>query len=102
VNASGSPYEEKCSFYLTGPSDPCFVQFQIHVANEHLQLEPIGVLFIVVFGLILVTQFIAMLFHRFGTLSHMLAKTKFVAEVGTINGSPQYHCVSGVKCHDVR
>jgi len=53
---------------------------EIYITKEYLQLEPIGVLFIVVFGVILITQFIAMLFHRFGTLSHMLAKTKFAVQ----------------------
>jgi hypothetical protein len=32
-------------------------------------------LFIASFGIILIIQFIAMLFHRIGTLSHMLATT---------------------------
>jgi chitin synthase len=53
------------------------VDDEIIVSKEYLQLEPIGVVFILVFGIILITQFIAMLFHRFGTLSHMLAKTRF-------------------------
>jgi hypothetical protein len=64
-------------------------------------------LFIAVFGVILIIQFIAMLFHRFGTLSHMLATTQIKwfkrgAQVGTVNGSPQYQCVSEVKCNDLR
>jgi len=74
----------------------------IHVANEHLQLEPIGVLFIVVFGLILVTQFIAMLFHRFGTLSHMLAKTKFVAESDDKNENVKLAIQVTKELHDLR
>jgi chitin synthase len=59
-----------------------------------LQLEPIGVVFVVSFGVILITQFIAMLFHRFGTLSHMLATTQITwcqraAQVGTVNSIRQ-------------
>jgi len=38
-------------------------------------LEPIGLVFVGFFGLILIIQFMAMLFHRFGTLSHILAAT---------------------------
>jgi len=41
-----------------------------------LQLEPIGLVFVAFFALILIIQFIAMLFHRFGTLSHILASTE--------------------------
>jgi chitin synthase len=47
------------------------------------------VAFIAVFGVILVIQFIAMLFHRFGTLEHMLSTTQINwfgggAQVGTV------------------
>lgn len=48
----------------------------ITITKEYLELEPIGMLFILFFGVILIIQFIAMLFHRFGTLSHMLATTQ--------------------------
>jgi hypothetical protein len=63
--------------------------------------------FVVVFGVNLIIQFIAMLFHRFGTLEHMLARThisgfKGDAQVGTVNNSPKHHCVSEVKFSDVR
>jgi hypothetical protein len=34
------------------------------------------VLFILFFGVILLIQFVAMLIHRFGTLSHMLSTTQ--------------------------
>jgi len=65
------------------------------------------VTFVAVFGVNLTIQFIAMLVHRFGTLEHMLARTKISwfkgdAQVGTVNNSPQYHCVSEVKFSDVR
>jgi chitin synthase len=51
-------------------------------------------LFIFGFGTIFIIQFIAMLFHRFGTLSHMLATTQInwcqrAAQVGTVNSIPQ-------------
>jgi len=64
------------------------------------------VIFVAVFGVILIIQFIAMLFHRFATLEHMLVITqinwfKGDAQVGTVNSSPQYHCVSEVKFSDV-
>ncbi|XP_055339355.1 chitin synthase chs-2-like [Paramacrobiotus metropolitanus] len=45
------------------------------VTKEYLQLEPIGIVFVVFFFSILVIQFVAMVFHRFGTLSHILAAT---------------------------
>jgi hypothetical protein len=88
------PLGFKCSFQPTGPSDTSFVQFQILIAKEYLKLEPIGVLFIICFGTILIIQFIAMLIHRFGTLSHMLATTQInwcqrAAQVGTVNSIHQ-------------
>lgn len=49
---------------------------QVHISKEFLQLEPIGLVFVFFFALILVIQFTAMLFHRFGTLSHILAATE--------------------------
>jgi chitin synthase len=44
------------------------------VDKEYLELEPIGLVFVIFFGTILVIQFVGMLFHRFGTLSHILGK----------------------------
>lgn len=51
------------------------VILQVHITKEYLQLEPIGLVFVFFFALILVIQFTAMLFHRFGTLAHILAST---------------------------
>ncbi|GMR34336.1 hypothetical protein PMAYCL1PPCAC_04531, partial [Pristionchus mayeri] len=42
---------------------------------SRLQLEPIGLVFLVFFMSILVIQFLAMLMHRFGTLAHIIAST---------------------------
>lgn len=41
--------------------------------QEYLMLEPIGLLFLVLFGTIMLIQFTAMLFHRLGTLTHLLS-----------------------------
>ena len=49
---------------------------EVLITNEPLRLEPIGLVFVFFFGLILIIQFVAMLFHRFGTLSHILASTE--------------------------
>nr|AUS84047.1 chitin synthase-1 [Tetranychus cinnabarinus] len=46
---------------------------EIRIDKEYLEMEPIGLVFVGFFGLILLIQLIGMLFHRFGTLSHMLA-----------------------------
>ncbi|KAJ3634074.1 hypothetical protein MTP99_010982 [Tenebrio molitor] len=48
---------------------------EVHITKEYLQLEPIGLVFVFFFALILVIQFTAMLFHRFGTIAHILAST---------------------------
>ncbi|CAD5211352.1 unnamed protein product [Bursaphelenchus okinawaensis] len=42
---------------------------------SRLQLEPIGLVFLVFYMSILVIQFFAMLLHRFGTLEHIIAST---------------------------
>lgn len=57
----------------------CFIPMsrqQVHISKEYLQLEPIGLVFVFFFALILVIQFTAMLFHRFGTLAHILSSTE--------------------------
>ena len=43
--------------------------------SKQLDLEPIGFVFVAFFAIILLIQFIAMLFHRFGTISQILAAT---------------------------
>lgn len=48
---------------------------QVHISKEYLQLEPIGLVFVFFFALILIIQFTAMMFHRFGTISHILSST---------------------------
>ncbi|XP_058825614.1 chitin synthase chs-2-like [Topomyia yanbarensis] len=49
---------------------------EIIVRREYLELEPIGLVFVFFFGMILIIQFIAMLIHRFGTISQILASTQ--------------------------
>uniref|UniRef100_A0A7G3ABH8 chitin synthase n=1 Tax=Lutzomyia longipalpis TaxID=7200 RepID=A0A7G3ABH8_LUTLO len=48
---------------------------EITIRQEHLELDPIGLLFVGFFGVILAIQFVAMLIHRFGTLAEILAAT---------------------------
>lgn len=50
--------------------------FEIIIQREYLNLEPISMLFVIFFGIVLFVQFIAMLFHRFATISQILATTK--------------------------
>ncbi len=45
------------------------------VDKEYLELEPIGLVFVLFFGSILIIQFVGMMFHRFATLSHILGKS---------------------------
>lgn len=52
-----------------------FPRTQVHISKEYLQLEPIGLVFVFFFALILIIQFTAMMFHRFGTISHILSST---------------------------
>eukprot|EP00092_Neocalanus_flemingeri_P023256 GFUD01025217.1.p1 GENE.GFUD01025217.1~~GFUD01025217.1.p1 ORF type:complete len:1610 (-),score=293.97 GFUD01025217.1:361-5190(-) len=48
---------------------------EVLITKEYLHLEPIGIVLVFFFFGIVVIQFIAMLFHRFGTISHILAST---------------------------
>jgi chitin synthase len=43
--------------------------------DKDLDLEPIGFVFVAFFAIILLIQFVAMLFHRFATLSQILVST---------------------------
>lgn len=49
---------------------------EISIEREYLELEPIGLLFVIFFGVILFVQFMAMLVHRFATISQILAATQ--------------------------
>lgn len=49
---------------------------EIKIHREYLKLEPIGLVFVIFFGVILGVQFISMLIHRFGTISQILATTQ--------------------------
>merc|ERR1719228_2911960 len=49
---------------------------RVLVSKEYLHLEPIGIVLVFFFFSIIVIQFVAMLFHRFGTISHILASTE--------------------------
>jgi chitin synthase len=48
---------------------------EVIIERVYLQLEPIGLAFVSTFGVILVIQFIAMVIHRFSTISQILANT---------------------------
>ncbi|XP_059060579.1 chitin synthase chs-2-like [Achroia grisella] len=43
------------------------------VNQEYLMLEPIGSLFLIFFGSVMLIQFTAMMLHRLGTLAHLLS-----------------------------
>lgn len=49
---------------------------EITIHREYLELEPIGLLFVIFFGIILFIQFLAMMVHRFATVSQILATTQ--------------------------
>ncbi|KAF2354061.1 hypothetical protein FHG87_015185 [Trinorchestia longiramus] len=62
---------------------------EIHISKEYLQLEPIGLVFVFFFALILIIQFTAMLFHRFGTISHILASTELSCSTTTADSTKE-------------
>lgn len=49
---------------------------EVLIVREYLELEPIGLLFVAFFGVVLAVQFVSMLKHRFGTVSEILVSTK--------------------------
>lgn len=49
---------------------------EITIQRDYLNLEPISLLFVIFFGIVLCVQFVAMLFHRFATISQILATTQ--------------------------
>ena len=49
---------------------------QVIITKEYLHLEPIGIVLVFFFFAIILIQFIAMLFHRMGTIAHILASTE--------------------------
>ncbi|XP_054734124.1 chitin synthase chs-2 [Anastrepha obliqua] len=73
---------KKDYLHLEWPIDPIdYITYddtnsQIYIYRRHKELDPIGLCFVVFFGLILIIQFIAMFFHRFATISQLLATTQ--------------------------
>lgn len=64
--------------------------FEIKIYRKYLEIDPIGSVLVLLFGVILVIQFFAMLIHRFGTLSQILASTELNIEF--------FKCVSIYVC----
>jgi len=68
--------------HLKWPIDPTdFVSFDrdnlmVGIYRQYKELDPIGLCFVIFFGLILIIQFLAMFFHRFATLCQLLATTQ--------------------------
>lgn len=48
---------------------------EVLIEFEYLQLEPLNLILVFFFSFIVAIQFIAMMFHRFQTISHILAST---------------------------
>lgn len=48
---------------------------EIRLSKTYLELEPIGLVFLLFFAILLVVQFACMLLHRFGTFSEILSTT---------------------------
>ncbi|XP_073836306.1 chitin synthase 2 isoform X2 [Musca autumnalis] len=73
---------KKDYLHLEWPIDPeDFITYdadnsQIYIYRQYKHLDPIGFCFVIFFGIILIIQFIAMFFHRFATISQLLATTK--------------------------
>nr|QIJ96688.1 chitin synthase B [Glyphodes pyloalis] len=64
------PFGQKVQIIYDGDANLVIID------REYLTLEPIGFLFVIFFGFVIIIQFTAMLFHRFGTVVHLLANTQ--------------------------
>ena len=47
----------------------------MEISKQYLELEPIGLVFVIFFAVILVVQFVAMIWHRMSTFSQIMATT---------------------------
>lgn len=65
--------------YTNAANDGNGLAIPLPCVNEEgkgLTLEPISLLFMAIFGIALVIQFMAMFFHRMGTFLHIIASTE--------------------------
>ena len=66
------PLDAECNVTYVGPeTNP-----EVEIYYDYLRLEPIGFLFIVFFGFILIIQLIGMMIHRWGTICQIVSTTK--------------------------
>lgn len=77
---------------------------KVEVIKTYLELEPIGLVFVLFFAVVLIIQIIGMLFHRWGTISQIISTTRLAfcekkskVRLGTCQLSPCY-----VKAHHVK
>ncbi|BFY98509.1 hypothetical protein BsWGS_01548 [Bradybaena similaris] len=63
-------------FMLQRVKDKISVPIPRYGGGDTLNIEPLGLIFLCVFAVILLLQFLAMLRHRYGTLLHILASTE--------------------------
>ncbi|XP_041976405.1 chitin synthase chs-2-like [Aricia agestis] len=61
------PFGQKITITYDGDTNVVIID------QDYLMLEPIGSMFIVFFGLVMGIQFLGMLTHRFGTITHLLS-----------------------------
>jgi len=55
--------------------DTLYIRIPKHGGTEEKHFEPLSVAFLVFFAMIILIQFVSMLFHRYGTFLHILAST---------------------------
>ena len=48
----------------------------VEVEYTYLQLEPIGLVFVLFFAVVVIIQAVGMMFHRWGTISQIVSTTK--------------------------
>lgn len=65
------PFNVKTNFTYNGDT------LDIVMQKEYLELEPIGFVFLIFFGILMVVQFLAMFQHRFETMCQILANMEF-------------------------
>eukprot|EP00095_Tigriopus_kingsejongensis_P011454 maker-scaffold271_size230452-snap-gene-0.8 protein:Tk11454 transcript:maker-scaffold271_size230452-snap-gene-0.8-mRNA-1 annotation:"isoform b" len=63
----------------------------VDLTYDHLQLEPLGLIFVIFFAFVLLIQLLGMLLHRIMTLGHIVANTKLRIPWKTFLGKDDKH-----------
>lgn len=73
------------------------LSIRINCSGTTIDVVPISILFVFVFGLLLLIQFLCMLYHRFSTLIHITAETDFFDSENKKKAKLMLACATNLK-----